>query len=197
MGCEVACAHLQGDSRGHISINGTSGVLDATTGLYSFLTKSRQHQPLSLSTPGSQPTPAWLWKLPKPGFCLGRHHLRTHSPKKAPRSSHGGLGRWHHTTPSGPSPAGCGSRTGAVSSGQGPPWHGTAWGRSWGSSPCGEGDAARDTVWACSRSSALWVFLGLRSGFVELIFLGRPRFRPAIFRPFLFSFFFRALEGDG
>lgn len=64
-------------------------------------------------------------------------------------------------------------------------------------SPCGEGDAARDTVWACSRSSALWVFLGLRSGLVVLIFLGRPRFRPAIFRPFLFSFFFRALEGDG
>lgn len=88
--------------------------------------------------------------------------------------------------------------TGTAASAQGP--HGThsqdptAWGRG---SPCGKGEAARDTVWACSRSSALWVFLGLRSGLVALIFLGRPRFRPTIFRPFLFSFFFRALEGDG
>jgi len=29
------------------------------------------------------------------------------------------------------------------------------------------------------------------------IFLGRPRFLPAIFLPFLLSFFFLALEGDG
>lgn len=47
------------------------------------------------------------------------------------------------------------------------------------------------------RSSALWLFFDLRSAFTALIFLGRPRFRPAIFLPFLFSFFFRALEGDG
>lgn len=64
-------------------------------------------------------------------------------------------------------------------------------------SPCGEGAAVCDAAWACRRSSAVWLFLGLRSGFAVLIFLGRPRFRPAIFRPFLFSFFFRALEGDG
>lgn len=49
----------------------------------------------------------------------------------------------------------------------------------------------------CRRSSALWLFLDLRSALAALIFLGRPRFRPAIFLPFLFSFFFRALEGDG
>lgn len=64
-------------------------------------------------------------------------------------------------------------------------------------SPWGEEDAVRDTVWLCKRSSAVWFFLGLRSGFAVFIFLGRPRFRPAIFRPFLFNFFFRALEGDG
>lgn len=63
-------------------------------------------------------------------------------------------------------------------------------------SPCGEA-AAWDTVCACSSSSAVGLFLGLRSGFAVLIFLGRPRLRPASFRPFLFSFFFRALEGDG
>lgn len=33
--------------------------------------------------------------------------------------------------------------------------------------------------------------------FAVFIFLGRPRFLPAIFLPFLLSFFFRALEGDG
>lgn len=64
-------------------------------------------------------------------------------------------------------------------------------------SPWGEGAAVCDEAWPCRRSSAVWLFLGLRSGFAVLIFLGRPRFRPAIFRPFLFSFFFRALEGDG
>lgn len=64
-------------------------------------------------------------------------------------------------------------------------------------SPCGEGVAIWDVVWARSGSSAVGLFLGLRSGFAVLIFLGRPRFRPASFRPFLFSFFFRALEGDG
>lgn len=64
-------------------------------------------------------------------------------------------------------------------------------------SPCGEGAAVCGVAWACRRSSAVWLFLGLRSGFAVLIFLGRPRFRPAIFRPFLLSFFFRALEGDG
>lgn len=47
------------------------------------------------------------------------------------------------------------------------------------------------------RSSVLWLFLDLRSALAALIFLGRPRFRPAIFLPFLLSFFFRALEGDG
>ena len=64
-------------------------------------------------------------------------------------------------------------------------------------SPCGEGAAVCDEAGACRRSSAVWLFRGLRSGLAALIFLGRPRFLPAIFRPFLFSFFFRALEGDG
>lgn len=64
-------------------------------------------------------------------------------------------------------------------------------------SPCGEAAAVWDVVWVRSRSSAVGLFLGLRSGFAVLIFLGRPRFRPASFRPFLFSFFFRVLEGDG
>lgn len=71
------------------------------------------------------------------------------------------------------------------------------WGPHTAGSPCGEGAAVCAAAWACRRSSAVWLFLGLRSGFAVLIFLGRPRFRPAIFRPFLFSFFFRALEGDG
>lgn len=63
--------------------------------------------------------------------------------------------------------------------------------------PWGEDEHVCDTVWAWRSSSAVWFFLVLRSGFMMFIFLGRPRFRPAIFLPFLLNFFLRALDGDG
>lgn len=76
-------------------------------------------------------------------------------------------------------------------------WMGTLPCRRERGSPWGEAEGGGAGGEERRRSSAFWLFLDLRSVFAALIFLGRPRFRPAIFLPFLFSFFFRALEGDG